>query len=82
MKGQPPTDSGDISCEDVLTSVRGKSELIPQLIKTVESEKHRRVLELFFILGYSSKEISEIEERVSISNVTTIVGRFKEKLKT
>jgi RNA polymerase sigma factor (sigma-70 family) len=37
----------------------------------------KRILYLFYILGYTSKEISEIEENVTQSNVTTISNRFK-----
>lgn len=50
-------------------------------IQAISNEKHRRVLELFYLYGYSSKEIAEIEEKMTQSNVTTIVMRFKESLK-
>ncbi len=50
-------------------------------IEEVENEKHKRILELFFILGYTSKEISQIETKTSQTNVTTLVMRFRDKLK-
>lgn len=48
-------------------------------IYKVKNSKSRRVLELFFLAGYSSIEISQIEN-VTQTNVTTIVSRFKETL--
>ena len=42
--------------------------------------KNRRILELFYLKGYSSYEISQIEEDVSVSNVTSINHLFKRKL--
>lgn len=50
-------------------------------INNLTNERSRRVLYLFYILGYTSKEISEIEEGVSQSNVTTISNRFKQTVK-
>lgn len=50
-------------------------------LQEVENDKHRRVLELFFLYGYTSKEIAEVEEGVTQSNVTTIVMRFRNGLK-
>lgn len=49
-------------------------------INQVVNEKHRRVLELFYLYGYSSKEISEFEEDITQTNVTTIVMRFRKQL--
>ena len=40
----------------------------------------KRILYLFYILGYTSKEISEIEDNVTQSNVTTTSNRFKKLL--
>lgn len=54
---------------------------IYRALQAVENDKHRRVLELFFLYGYSSKEISEVEEGVTQSNVTTIIMRFRGSLK-
>ena len=41
------------------------------------NKRIKRILYLFYILGYTSKEISEIENDVTQSNVTTISNRFK-----
>lgn len=54
---------------------------IYNLIQKIPNQKHRRVLELFFLYGYSSTEISQIEADMTQSNVTTIVMRFRENLK-
>lgn len=63
-----------------LFSPEYKSDL-HKIVQTVTNEKHRRVLELFFLYGYSSTEISQIEADMTQSNVTTIVMRFRENLK-
>ncbi len=81
MRGQPSTSDKDISWEDVLTDVTQKKEDLPKFISEVKNKKHQQVLYLFFILGYTSTEISEIEEGITVSNVTTIINRFKEALK-
>jgi RNA polymerase sigma factor (sigma-70 family) len=77
----------EISLHDVLDPA--KSILTPEYkqdlykhIQMSKNEKHRRILELFFLYGYSSKEISEIEEGMTQSNVTTIVMRFRSSLHT
>lgn len=80
MKGEPSSQAKEISPEDVLMNISTDFTLIRKSIRQVRNKKHRRVLELFFIMGYTSTEISQIEEKVSISNVTTIVNRFKEEL--
>ena len=49
-------------------------------VKSVQNPQHKDIIYLFFILGYSSKEIAEIESKVSQSNVTTIVMRFRDSL--
>lgn len=54
---------------------------IYKYIQNISNRRHRSVLELFFIYGYSSKEISKIESNMTQSNVTTIVMRFREQLK-
>lgn len=56
-------------------------EKIFSTIKLIQNTRHRRVLELFFIYGYSTTEIAQIEDRMTQSNVTTILMRFRELLK-
>jgi RNA polymerase sigma factor (sigma-70 family) len=59
-------------------------ELNNYLLKNIEqvsNEKHKRIFELFFIMGYTSKEISQIEYKTTQTNITTIIMRFKDKLK-
>lgn len=84
-RGQPTFTGEDFSAADVLpvhsfSRSPEFSKLIRQRIATHKNQKHRSVLELFFILGYTSTEISQIEEKVSVSNVTTIVSRFRDQL--
>lgn len=86
LRGDPAPAGGDISADDVaeeldlLDTPEGQQYTRNQ-IELVKNDKHRRVLELFFLLGYTSKQITQIEEDVSVTNVTTIVSRFKEDLK-
>jgi len=49
-------------------------------IKLIKNRKHRKVLELFYISGYTSKEISEVVKGMSQSNITTVCNRFKQTL--
>lgn len=56
-----------------------KKEFLRDMIAIQKNDKHRRVLELFFFSGYTSTEISQIEEKVSVSNVTTIISRFRDE---
>ena len=49
-------------------------------IPRVPNEKHRKVIELFYLRGYTGQEIQELTG-ISVSNVTTICNRFKSFLK-
>ena len=49
-------------------------------IQAVKNKVHREILSLFYLAGYSSREISSILEKVSQTNVTTICNRFRERL--
>ena len=40
-------------------------------------DKVRVVLHLWYILGYSAKEISEVVDHMTVTNVTTLTNRFK-----
>jgi len=80
MKGEPSSQAKEISPEDVLMNINTDFTLIRKEIGEIRNNKHRRVLELFFIMGYTSTEINQIEEKVSVSNVTTIVNRFREDI--
>ena len=40
-------------------------------------ERVRTVLYLWYILGYSAKEISQVVNNMTITNVTTLTNRFK-----
>lgn len=84
-RNTPLPNNHDYSAEDVfeeldLSASVELSSLVLNAVSRVENESHRRVLGLFFIGGYSAREISEIEHKVSVSNVTTIVARFRENL--
>lgn len=74
---RPKEDCEGISLEDVLSS-NSLPETVVESIESVENDSHQRVLYLFYVLGYNSREISQIEEKMSQTNVTTIVNRFKE----
>lgn len=71
----------DVLEEDQLSSRPDLDNYISSCIKQVTNSSHRRILELFFLMGYTSKEISQIEYKISQTNVTTIVMRFRDKLK-
>lgn len=82
MKGQVTQPYKDISLEDIF----GNDEILMsqdfrtflrQKIAQQPNDQHQQVLELFFLSGYTSTEISQLMERVSVSNVTTIVSRFR-----
>ena len=77
-KNRPTEDINLISTEDV--HLPQTEEDLETYIWGVKNDKHQQVLYLFFILGYDSKEISQIEEDMSQTNVTTIVNRFKQEL--
>jgi RNA polymerase sigma factor (sigma-70 family) len=55
--------------------------LIEKELSKVKKPKRQQVLYLYYILGYSSKEISEIVSDMTVTNVTTICNRFKNDLK-
>lgn len=75
----------DYNAEDILNmGSEGMTDemraVVVSSLKAVKNQKHRRVLELFYTMGYSSKEIAMIERDVTQSNVTTVVMRFKNSL--
>lgn len=49
-------------------------------LREVPLEKHKSILMLSLILGYSSTEISQVLG-VSVTNVTTVINRFRKELK-
>ena len=71
----------DIFSEKLLSESPDLRQYIESCIKKVENEKHRRILELFFVKGYTSLEIAQIEQRVTQTNVTTVVMRFRDSFK-
>ena len=82
IRMQPTRDCYTLSSEDVfkeveITSLPEVQNLIKKEINLQTNEKHKRILELFFFQGYTSTEISQVEEKVSVSNVTTVVNRFR-----
>lgn len=77
--------SDGISVEDILEEdlLKESPEFRLFLLKKINelgNEKHQKVLRLFFLFGYSSREISEMGLDISQTNVTTVVNRFKEGL--
>lgn len=66
--------------ENSLKSIAEHLPLIDDEIEKLRNEKFKRILRLYYILGYTSKEIASVEEGVTITNVTTICSRFKNNL--
>lgn len=44
--------------------------------------RHKRILYLFYILGYTSRDISEIEKDITQVNVRVISKRFRDLMRT
>lgn len=80
-RGISSSTTEEVSPEDVISYINVDKTLIPEMIETIPNHKHRRILELFFVMGYTSSEISQIEDKTTVSNVTTIVNRFRERMK-
>lgn len=54
---------------------------LEKLIKSSDlSQKHKSVLLMFYVLGLTASEVSQISGDVTVTNVTTICNRFKERL--
>lgn len=75
----------DFSVEDVLSELNinnfeEKRDYLAQKIDWVQNPTHKEVLFLFFMIGYTSKEVSQIVPKMTQTNVTTIVTRFKERI--
>lgn len=54
--------------------------LVQNYLKELRNEKHRKVIELFYIFGYPSKEIAHLMGMTQ-TNITTICNRFKQSIK-
>lgn len=68
-----------LEMDQLQTSPEFRQHLLKE-INSVRNDKHKKVLLLFFMFGYSSIEIAEMGLGVSQTNVTTIVNRFKESI--
>lgn len=55
------------------------SKSIEELIDKTKNQKHRKYLVLYYILGYSAREIAETEG-TTVTNITTICNRFRKKV--
>lgn len=83
--GRPSDEPSEYCAEDLLIEVGRASPievmgLVEKSINDIKNEEHKRILTLFFSGGYTSTEISQIEEKTSPTNVTTIVARFRDQL--
>lgn len=82
MRGRPLKDEGisaqDLFGEEDLLKRPYFWRLLKEKISEVKNAKHKQILELFFLMGYRSSEIAEIEW-VTQTNVTTVVNRFKKE---
>lgn len=84
MRNGPTPYTPEISAESFLEDIKDKDirrEFLMESINQMGNPIHRDVVELFFINGYTSTEISQIVPKMTQSNVTTILNRFKEGLK-
>lgn len=83
-KKEHTTDSEEVTVQDVLGDGMNTSDFSNFLVKKIseiKNAKHREILILFYIFGFSSKEIPYMMEEVSQTLVTTTALRFKERLK-
>lgn len=80
IRGGPLGNAREVFPEDLISSLRADPTVLREAIEAVSNEKHRRVLELFYLLGYTSMEIDQIEEKMTQTNVTTIIHRFNERM--
>jgi RNA polymerase sigma factor (sigma-70 family) len=81
----PQSEAEDFSVEDMVgelsvSNFEEKREYLSYEIARTKNPQHREVLHLFFMLGYTSNEITQIVSKMTQTNVTTIVTRFKEKI--
>ena len=54
--------------------------LVEQELYSIKNYNHRRVVQLFYINGYTSKEISQLMT-MSRTNITTVCNRFRDMMK-
>lgn len=52
---------------------------LEESIDRIKNKRHRKFLILYYILGYSAREIAETED-TTVTNITTICSRFKQTL--
>lgn len=78
-KNRPKETCDELCAEDLLVPVVNSHHILG-LIDGVKNPRHQRVLYLFYVLGYNSREVSEIEEDMTQTNVTTIVSSFRKGL--
>lgn len=55
-------------------------EVFEKELALLKNKKHKHILELFYLVGYSSREIAQVVPNVTQTNVTTIANRFKQRL--
>lgn len=68
----------DVSQEELILPESRTHEDIQRVIDKVPNEDHRYILHLFYIKGYTSREISYVVPKTTQTNVTTIATRFRE----
>lgn len=54
---------------------------VANLISNVANDKHKQILHLFFVKGYTSKQVAQIVPETTQTNVTTVVMRFRNFLR-
>lgn len=55
-------------------------ESFGKALDEVRNHKHRKIVVLHYVLGYSCKEIAAMES-ITVNNVTTICSRFRQQLR-
>ena len=54
--------------------------VVVEALNLIENPRHKKIAEMFYISGYSTGEIASIGGGVSVTNVTTVLTRVREKL--
>lgn len=82
FKNQPKMVDIDVDLcvdEDEQDFKHTSSKSLEESIDNIKNKKHKKFLILYYLLGYSAREIAETEG-TTVTNITTICNRFKKTL--
>ena len=54
--------------------------VIKTYLDLIENPKHKKIAEMYYLAGYTSIEIAQVEKSLTQTNVTTIIKRVRQKL--